>query len=268
MPGTRPLLGTVRSVLSSVAVGTGAALAGLVIARSRLPIEPLRGGLDAVGNYLQTLGTIYAVLLAFVVFVVWSQFNEARAEVHREANDLLDLFRTASGLPEEPRRRLQDAIRDYAQAVLGREWSAMGCGDRSAVDATWGIIDRIWEVAHGYEPGTKCHEVLHAELLVRVNELSDARALRLAASTLRIPLSLKLLIYTGAVLTVGSMYFLRVDSAWLHAVMTGAVAGAIAHILYIVHDLDDCFAGDWVISPEPFERVLAYFQRTGERAAA
>jgi len=242
-------------------VGTGAALAGLVVARGSLPVEPLRRAVDAVGNYLQTLGTIYAVLLAFVVFVVWSQFNEARADVHREANDLLDLYRTAGGLPEGPREKLRSAARAYAEAVLRHEWSAMGCNDRAAVDQAWAILDRIWEVAHTYEPGTKCHEVLHAEVLARVNELSDARTLRLAASTLRIPLSLKLLIYTGAVLTVGSMYLLRVETAWMHALMTGAVAGAISHILYIVHDLDDCFAGDWRVSPEPFERVLAHIQR-------
>ena len=93
------------------------------------------------------------------------------------------------------------------------------------------------------------------------DSFSDARALRISASTLRIPFSLKLLIYIGAVLTIGSMYLLRVESAALHAVMTGAVAGAISHILYIVHDLDDCFSGDWVVSPEPFARVLAALER-------
>ena len=42
------------------------------------------------GNYLQTVGTIYAVLLAFVVFVVWQQHNDTRSAVESEANELSD----------------------------------------------------------------------------------------------------------------------------------------------------------------------------------
>jgi hypothetical protein len=33
---------------------------------------------------LQALGSVYAVLLAFVVFVVWQQFNDARSFVEKE----------------------------------------------------------------------------------------------------------------------------------------------------------------------------------------
>ena len=63
----------------------------------------LRGSSDSLGTYLQTLGGIYAVLLAFVVVVVWGQFNDARSYVNREANALVDLHRTASGLPDDAR---------------------------------------------------------------------------------------------------------------------------------------------------------------------
>lgn len=77
------------------------ALLGLVGARSLFPIEALEASNDVVGNYYQTLGTIYAVLLAFVVFVVWSQFNDARGAVAEEAKDLEDLLRLAAGLPAD-----------------------------------------------------------------------------------------------------------------------------------------------------------------------
>ena len=92
-----------RPVVGSMALAVG----GLVLFRGVAPFEVLRESNDVVGNYLQTLGSIYAVLLAFVMFVVWTQFNDARANVEREANELLDLYRTARGLPEPTRGQVQ-----------------------------------------------------------------------------------------------------------------------------------------------------------------
>src|SRR4051812_39543883 len=86
-----------RALLLPILLGVGAAVAGLLVVRQVVPARVLRESNDVVGNYLQTLGTIFAVLLAFVVFVVWSQFNDARQRVEAEANELLDLARTARG---------------------------------------------------------------------------------------------------------------------------------------------------------------------------
>jgi hypothetical protein len=43
--------------------------------------------------------------------------------------------------------------------------------------------------------------------------------------------------------------------------MTGALAGAVSHVLYVIADLDDAFAGDWQVPREPVERVRAHMER-------
>src|SRR5262245_59460396 len=105
---------------------------GLIAFRAVAPLDEIHRSSDELGNYLQTLGGIYAVLLAFVVFVVWSQFNEARTFIEREASALVDLHRTASGLPRETRRQIQDGLEDYTEAVLRDEWTAMARHDEVA----------------------------------------------------------------------------------------------------------------------------------------
>src|SRR6185312_9885527 len=85
----------------------------LLVVRQAIPPDDLRGSSDAVGNYLQTVGGIYAVLLAFIVYVVWGQFNDARTYIEREATALVDLHRTASGLPKTTRIEIQQALRHY-----------------------------------------------------------------------------------------------------------------------------------------------------------
>jgi hypothetical protein len=64
------------SLLPWVIGSSFAAVLGLRAVRALVPPARLAPSNDVVGNYLQTLGGIYAVLLAFVVFVVWQQFND------------------------------------------------------------------------------------------------------------------------------------------------------------------------------------------------
>src|SRR5262245_61240912 len=89
---------SLRRLATWVGVVVALSLVGLTLTRLLVPRELLARTADPAGDYLQTLGTIYAVLQAFVVFVVWTQFNEARSFVEREANEIMDLFRTTQAL--------------------------------------------------------------------------------------------------------------------------------------------------------------------------
>jgi hypothetical protein len=241
------------------------ASAGLLVVRRCVPMAVLRDSADAAGNYLQTLGTIYAVLLAFVVFVVWQQFNDARLHVESEANELLDFARAAKGLPVEVRTPLLEQAETYVHHVLGAEWTAMAEGDDGGLEEGGKLLDRMWDRLVEYEPRSECHKSLFEEALARFNALSDRRSNRLSSSRLRIPTALRLLMYGGAAMTVGSMYLLAVERVAVHVLMTSALAGAIAHLLYIIRDLDDCFHGDWQVPSRPFERVREYLASARSR---
>ncbi|HUS68313.1 MAG TPA: DUF4239 domain-containing protein [Kofleriaceae bacterium] len=253
----RHVLRTVLAILAWVMPSTALALAGLVAVRALVSQEVLAATSDVVGNYLQTLGGIYAVLLAFVVFVVWNQFNDARAMVEREANELIDLYRTAKGLPEPTRGELHGHIRAYVATVLDSEWTSMAARrcSHDAFDEGARILDRMWNALQACDAATSCHQALFSEALGRFNQLSDVRTNRLTSSRLRIPLALDILLYTGAITIVASMYLFAVERLDVHMMITAAMAGAISHVLYIVRDLDHAFAGAWQVPRAAFERV-------------
>jgi len=255
---------TILRLTPAVLGSTVFSIAGLCAAHACLDDQALLAAREAIGSSLQTLGSVYAVLLAFVVFVVWQQFNEARAHIEREANELLDLGRTATGLPPEVRQPMLEHIESYVALATGREWEAMAARDERNFDEGTRLLDRLWALLVAYEPCSECHKSLYGEALARFNDLSDTRTIRIASSLLRIPRALRMLLYFGALMTVASMYLLAVPSALVHALMTGALAGAISHLLYVIGDLDDCFAGDWAISREPFLRVRRYLARESE----
>ena len=242
-------------------------VAGLVVARQVIPLQVLEQSNDVVGNYLQTLGSIYAVLLAFVVFVVWTQFNEARAHVEREANELLDLYRAAGGLSEPSRSRMLALAREYARVVLVSEWPAMSCRVPLGPGVGAPIIDQLWGALHGAERQPELDGPIYGEVLTRLDDVSDARSNRLTSSRTTIPLTLRLLLYIGAVTMVASMYLFAVPSFAIHAAMTASLAGAISHVIYVIEDLDSCFGGHWQVSQAPFERVLTQMTAANESPA-
>jgi hypothetical protein len=248
---------SVRLILSLVA-GVLIALSGLFIVRSLATPSWLHANNEVAGNYLQTLGTIYAVLLAFVVFVVWQQHNETRCAVESEANELSDLCRIIQALPQT--QCVQDRLQAYARTVIEEEWTAMARAQCSK-DAEQ-ALDEIWQVLHRVEPQSGREEALYAEAMARFNDLSDARSHRLYCSLLRLPSSLWVLLFTNGALVVGSMWIFGMESFSAHALMTMALAGSIAFILFLIADLDNPFWGSWRIEPDAFRRALEHGPKT------
>ena len=233
----------------------------LLVVRQAISPHDLAGSSDAVGNYLQTVGGIYAVLLAFIVYVVWNQFNEARTYVEREATALVDLHRTASGLPSPTRIEIQQALRLYVEQVLELEWRAMAKRDEDTLEKVGAHLDRVWVAIHACRPANECQHAIYSEVLSRYNDLSDMRTSRLSTSRARIPFMMKALLYLGAAIVIGSIYLMAVDSLWVHAAITAALAAAVAHILFLINDLDNAFAGHLQVSKAAFERTRRTFDR-------
>ena len=238
------------------------AVIGLVLVRACVPEDSLKSSTDAVGNYMQTVGGIYAVLLAFIVYVVWGQFNDGRNYVEREATALVDLHRITTGLPTVSRKEIQGALRQYVDDVLAKEWVAMATHDEDTIETVGHHLDHVWTAIHQCKPANDCQHTVYSEVLSRFNDLSDLRTGRLTSSRTRIPLLMKLLLYLGAVIVVGSIYLMAVDKFWIHAVITGSLAGAVAHIIFLIQDLDNLFAGHLQVSKAPFERARRTFDRS------
>jgi hypothetical protein len=257
---------TLRALVVPVLGSMIAAVAGLWVTRRLVPFAVLEASNDVVGNYLQTVGSIYAVLLAFVTFVVWTQFNEARGFVEQESNELLDLYRTARGLPQPTQAQVHQLAREYVRVVLDSEWEAMACAG-PAPGAGAPIIDKMWAAVHEMEPQVEGDSSVYREVLRRLDDVSDLRSSRLGSSRARMPAALRILLYSGAVTMVGSMYLFAVRSFTVHALITAALAGAISHVLFVIEDLDSCFQGHWQVPREAFARVQAQID-AGDAAGA
>ena len=104
---------------------------------------------EGLATFTQLLGDIYAVLLAFTIFVIWGQFTEVENCVIRECNSF-----------------------DRGQ-VLDHEWQALGDGrrDKRTEELFVQLIGVVVETA----PSNEAEQAIHIRLLDMVQRTGDRR---------------------------------------------------------------------------------------------
>jgi hypothetical protein len=235
------------------------ALAGMGAARTRVTpvmMEPLR---EVAGFFLSLIGTLYAVILAFAVLIVWQQYNSAQAAVNSEANSLADLARLARELPPEVGRRLQTDLEAYARSIVDREWSAMTAG--AAAPETDAALDALWRTSLREIKGrTPAEEAIRQLAISQLGNLSDGRQARLEVTLSGVPVVVWILLWGGGAITVAfTFHFVLSDVRW-QAGMTAALAAQIGFILFLIGTLDNPFRGTARISDQPIRQALSAIQ--------
>ena len=98
-------MGTILQGLLIVIAATAIFVAGAVAVRRRFPREVFGANHEEAVAVMTTVGTLYAVLLAFTVIIVWTHYSDAKAAVEEEANHLGDLSRLSAGFDEADHAR-------------------------------------------------------------------------------------------------------------------------------------------------------------------
>jgi uncharacterized membrane protein len=83
-----------------------AAVVGLVLVQRLVPSSLREEHNDVAGFIFAVVGVMYAVLLAFVVIVVWQDYEAAKGTVESEANELAGVYFLADRFPDPERARI------------------------------------------------------------------------------------------------------------------------------------------------------------------
>jgi hypothetical protein len=231
------------------------AMAGLYVVRRVVPHHVLAQHNDVAGFVYATIAVTYAVILGFAVITVWEQFEEASHNADGEANAVADLFRLAAWFPDADRVQVQQSLVDYANSVVDDEWDAMNDGTAPSPE-TAAALDRLWGLYLEAGQGSIEQSNAYDDSLDRLQDLGDARRIRLHESREGIPGIMWVGLIAGAVLTVGFAYGFGVERGQSHALMLAILAASVSLLLFIVWSLNHAFRGDVRIEPEPFESFL------------
>jgi hypothetical protein len=246
------MLSFLQDIFILVLTTTGSLL--LVAALNRFwPQEKRRVHNNLIGWQLGILGTTYAVILGFMLYTVWTDFGAANLNVDLEANALRNLYRLAEGLPQQQRTQLESQTRNYARAVIERDWPDMANG--RVPEESHAINQAMWRTLMSVKTASPAEFLAEDHALTELSALTQHRRTRLIQSRSQLPAIFWCVLVTGAAVTVFSASMFGSENAALHAIQVLSFTLLIMLTLLAIADVNLPFQG-WVhINDYAFQRA-------------
>ncbi|PYJ73580.1 MAG: hypothetical protein DME72_05500 [Verrucomicrobia bacterium] len=246
------------SFLIVSAITTFVALAGLHFVRKKYSTEVLRENHEVAAIIFNAFGLFYGVMVAFVVFVTWSGYDEATKNLQMEANEADDLFHITRAFPEPAGTTIRKGLMDYVRSVDNDELKRMSQGEISLHSNR--AMTRLITVFYQMDEKSIPNRELYAESLTRLNNLAQHRRLRIFAGNDTVPPVIWLVILVGGVITVSYTYLFGMKNTKAQYMMTATLTITITLILFLIYVLDHPFTGTSKVSVEPLKEVMEIMQ--------
>jgi hypothetical protein len=217
---------------------------------------PERLGLNnqVAGFKFSVIGTLYAVLLAFVVIVVWQNYNKTNTAVRNEAKAVGDLTQLSYALPEPEGSEIRGSLGDYVNSVRQSEWATMARGlpSSTTADKLAHLTQAIFDVR-----SDQFHDLaLFQQGLRLLGVIEDSRSERLDSADGSVPPVLWLVLVAGAMITLGYPAFFGTTNLLAQTLMTAALAALVALSFLPALVLDFPFTGRAALPSQLFQGAL------------
>jgi hypothetical protein len=242
------------------AITTLVALAGLSLVRKRYSADVLKENNEVAAIIFNAFGLFYGVMLAFVVFVTWSGYDDATKNLQLECSEALDLFHSSAQFPEPLKKNLQQGLRDYVAAVYNDEIPKLAEGKISL--SSGGAHSTLAPLFYQMDTQSMPNRELYAESLRCLNRLAEYRRLRIFAGNDTVPGAVWLVLLVGSLFTISYTYFFGMKNIKAQYTITATLTSTVALILFLIYVLDHPFTGANRISLEPLREVLEIMQKT------
>jgi hypothetical protein len=204
---------------------------------------------EGINTLILLIGSIYAVIFAFVIYVIWGQFTDVENYMMRECKSLNELLRFSAFLGPDADRSIRRAVGDYVQRIVKSEWLALGDRrrDRLSEQAFSELLDAVLHVARANAE----HDTVSQRLTDIAREAGEHRDERLTKSLTQIPATLIHLVHTMAIALL--LVFFYPFHNWAAGICCFLLLGIILFLANLVMtDTDNPFKGAYNVSPKPF----------------
>jgi ABC-type multidrug transport system fused ATPase/permease subunit len=252
-------LPTYLMCLITIVISVGLSVGVLIIRRRRIHWESFKDNHEVGGFLFNALGLIYAVLVAFVVYATWSDYEASGSVCDREADIIQNLYLDCAGLPPESQAEIKKDILEYLEMIVKDDWPLLAQGKGNPVSRE--KLIEIWKNFNNINDlGNEKQKIYFGEALNKLNDITELRRLRILSAQSHIPVIIWTVILIGALTSVGFSLFFGTRSFIIQAAMTSLFAMTNAIVILMIIALDHPFTGDIKISSEAYEQVLLYLK--------
>jgi len=228
-----------------VAVGCFVGLHALL--QRRLSTEMLRRHNDVAGYLFSAVGVLYAVLLGFVVVVVWQKYDEIVANVQSEVDAVGNLYHSVDGYDPASRTLIRRDLDSYARTVANVEWPAME-RSQDVPETADGVLEGAAYRVDTFTPKDYKGFAAQQASIGNMQRLYDARRQRLIHSDATVPPILWFALISGAVAMVGFCYIFGVENRPAQLLMTAILVSLIGILFVVIGEFSTPFSGSVSIS--------------------
>lgn len=224
-----------------------------------IPESTLRGAIEVGGNFLQTFGGIYGIIVAFAIYVTWGEHNDTQVAIEKEAVSLIELYRVLAWFPTwNERGAVRQQLHRYALAVpLAHQPNGKSSDAEEHL-----MLDKSLASFLNHPPGSPSEERLFGHALSLFHELNEAREHRVTVANLKLPNGLRWFVFIGGAICVGVLDMLYVESFAMHAALVSGMTWVIVAAASITLDLDDPYTGDFVVNWARFHKTAKLMEVT------
>lgn len=240
------------------------AITAKLLLRRRAPLGGWFADAPRSAGTLSLIGTMFAVMLAFVILLALQSYQRAREGSSIEAVAISELHSVAGAFQPPVSDRLRGELVCYAPAVVEDEWPAMRQGRSSDLVQSW--IDKLGQQSAIAEPHGAREETAYAQWFDEKAQRRDGRRERLAEATPFVPLPLWFVLVLGASLTLGYMVVQadRREGLLIQSIPIGFVSALATAGLLIVFSLDHPYTNDiGSIAPNEMRVTLGLIDHGG-----
>lgn len=236
---------------------------GTMLFRKFVRVRILRAHNEVTGFLFLAIASFYALLLSFVVFVVWDQLNETRGNVSKEGSSAMGLYRDIKFYPDTiESKQLMVVYLDFVFNVVDEEFPNMEQLKQSR--KTPESFDRVFYKIEHLNPKNQFQIQLVAEMFSHLNELATYRGLRTTSMETEISPPMWLPMILGAIITIICAMLLDIEHTRVHILLNVLLGIFIGMFLFIIILLDHPFTGSLGIKPKSYKEIFTLEQWDNE----
>ncbi len=209
---------------------------------------------DIVSWVFAGVGVFYALALGLIAVATWENYSEIDGRASKEAALIGSLYDDLDGYSQPYQGILEGQLRDYTRFIIEKDWPAHRRGLVHEEGSR--LLSRFEDAVMRFEPRSERDRIVQGEVVRDLNQVDEARGLRLSSVASGLPAALWSVVLIGGVLNVVFLYLFWVENRALHVVLIALYSGFIALLIFLTAAMDNPYRGDFSVSPDSFRDVF------------
>ncbi len=229
--------------------------------KSIIPSNFQKEELGSLGGLLSgVVGSMYAVLVGFVLMFLLGNFNKTKDTVASESIILMRLADTINWLPPSVKSDIYPDIKNYTKDIITNEWTLMKNGEKID-NQVLSYLQNIIKIVKAYEGKDSMQLFIKQKIFNEIQDLYTVRYNRIKMSYFSLNIPYWTIIFIMTIINLILVCMLG-TKLYLHKILVMLVCITSASMIFLIFILDKPFRGEFAVDQTDLQNAISYINNT------